>query len=165
VRRRGDQAFVSPSWPRSVSIGCEIPMTPALKPSSKSQRGPSEVLFRSGECDANLREFGPVLEGQWVAVLAAGGGPPGSDVDFGRYGNFRLIFNQRPAARAASVRQSGQVPASSGAPGGFGFFRRPFPGRVPSGFGGPAGSHILRQPGCRRFHDQPQASPVACSTL
>ncbi len=66
----------------------------------------------------------------WNQMGGGGGGAPGVDVDFGRYGNFDDFINDLLG------RFGGGAP--SGAPGGFGFGTG-FPGGFASGFGGPTG--------------------------
>ncbi len=66
----------------------------------------------------------------WNQMGGGGGGAPGVDVDFGRYGNFDDFINDLLG------RFGGGAPSS--APGGFGFGTG-FPGGFASGFGGPAG--------------------------
>ncbi|APD48444.1 J domain-containing protein [Synechococcus sp. CS-602] len=66
---------------------------------------------------------------------SGGGGAPGFDVDFGRYGNFDDFINDLLGRFGGQAGSAG----FSGAPGGFGFSGG-FPGGgIPSGFGGPAG--------------------------
>jgi curved DNA-binding protein len=61
---------------------------------------------------------------------AGGGGAPGVDVDFGRYGNFDDFINDLLGRFGGG--------AAAGAPGGFGFGSG-FPGGFSSGFAGAAG--------------------------
>jgi curved DNA-binding protein len=65
--------------------------------------------------------------GQYWNQMGGGGGAPGVDVDFGRYGNFDDFINDLLGRFGGG--------AAAGAPGGFGFGSG-FPGGFPSGFGG-----------------------------
>jgi curved DNA-binding protein len=75
----------------------------------------------------------------WNQVGAGGGGAPGFDVDFGRYGNFDDFINDL-LGRFGGAGAGGGFGA---APGGFGFsggFPGGFGGGFGPGFGGPGGS-------------------------
>jgi curved DNA-binding protein len=65
--------------------------------------------------------------GQYWNQMGGGGGAPGVDVDFGRYGNFDDFINDLLGRFGGG--------AAAGAPGGFGFGSG-FPGGFGSGFGG-----------------------------
>ncbi|MCT0225843.1 J domain-containing protein [Synechococcus sp. CS-1328] len=69
----------------------------------------------------------------------AGGGGPGMDVDFGRYGNFDDFINDLLGRFGGSGGGVGGGAGFSGAPGGFGFGSG-FPGGFGGGFPGPGGA-------------------------